>query len=376
MRDLEGLFVVSLEQAVAAPYCAMRLAEAGARVVKVERPEGDFARDYDYDVNGVSAHFVWLNRGKESVRLDLKAEADRAVLSRMLERADVLIQNLAPGAAARLGFGAAEWREKRPELITVSISGYGEDGPRSHLKAYDLLVQAESGLAAITGGPEAPARVGLSVCDIAAGMTAYQAVLEALIGRGISGRGRAIEVSLFHAIADWLNVAYLQTRYGGKEIGRPGLRHPSIAPYGVFACRDGAILISIQNPREWRALCAEVLGDPALADHPDYADNVARVANREALEAVIAERFAGEGREDLAARLEAARIAYGRLSTPAEFVAHPQTRLRAVETEAGPVEVVDLGYVAEGVARAPLRAPALGEHDAALRAEFGGQSRP
>ncbi len=372
MRDLEGLFVVSLEQAVAAPYCAMRLAEAGARVVKVERPEGDFARDYDYDVEGLSAHFVWLNRGKESLRLNLKDPDDRAVIGRMLERADVFVQNLAPGAAARLGLGAAELRAKRPELIHVSISGYGEEGPRKDLKAYDLLVQAESGLSAITGGPEAPARVGVSVCDIAAGMTAYQAVLEALIGRGRTGEGRTIEVSLFHAVADWMNVAYLHTRYGGKPPKRPGLRHPSIAPYGVFDCADGAILISIQNPREWRALCAEVLEAPELADHPDYHDNVARVAHRPALEALIGAEFARWPREALAARLEAAKIAYGRLSSIEEFARHPQLRLIRVDTEKGPVELVAPGAVLRGVDRAPGPVPALGEHDAALRSEFGG----
>lgn len=372
MRELEGLFVVSLEQAVAAPYCTMRLAEAGARVVKVERPEGDFARDYDYDVKGLSAHFVWLNRGKESVRMNLRDPADRAVLERMIARADVVVQNLAPGAMAKLGLGAEALRAARPELITVSISGYGEEGPRKDLKAYDLLVQAESGLAALTGTPEAPARVGVSICDVAAGMTAYQAVLEALIGRGRTGEGRTIEVSLFHAVADWMNVAYLQTRYAGKPPKRPGLRHPSIAPYGVFACRDGAILISIQNPGEWRALCAEVLGDPRLADRPEFADNVARVANREALEAIVGEAFARWDREALAAKLEAARIAYGRLSSIEDFVGHPQTRLREVATEAGPVEVADLGAFLRGVERLALAVPALGAQDAAIREEFGG----
>lgn len=371
MGDLEGLLVVSIEQAVAAPYAASRLADAGARVIKVERPEGDFARGYDRMVHGQSAYFVWLNRGKESVRLDLTAPGDRAVLGRMLDRADVLIQNLAPGALARLGFDPAALRARRPELITCSISGYGEDGPRAHLKAYDLLIQAESGLSAITGGPEAPARVGVSVCDIAAGMTAHAAILQALIGLGRTGKGRGIEVSLFHSVADWMNVPYLQSVYGGRTPRREGLRHPTIAPYGVFDCADGAILISIQNEREWRALCAQVLGEPGMAEDPRFADNSARLENRAELDARVAEIFGRMPREELAKRLEAARIAYGRLSSVEDFAAHPQNRFIRVETENGPVRLVAPGAVISGE---PLEAlgpvPALGEQDAALRAEF------
>ena len=250
MGDLEGITVVTVEQAVAAPYASGRLADAGARVIKVERPEGDFARRYDTLVRGESAYFVWLNRGKQSICLDLKQDADRGLLRSMVSRADVFIQNLAPGAAARLGFGAEALRQADPRLIVCSISGYGEVGPYRDQKAYDLLIQAESGLCAINGTPEGPARVGVSVCDIAAGMSAHAAILQGLFARERSGEGRAIEVSLYHAMADWMNVPYLQTRYGGRPPGRQGLQHPSIAPYGAYACADGKqLLISIQNER-------------------------------------------------------------------------------------------------------------------------------
>lgn len=371
MGDLDGLLVVSVEQAVAAPYCSARLADAGARVIKIERPEGDFARGYDRLVKGDSAYFVWLNRGKESLRLDLKDPADHALLGRLLEKADIFIQNLAPGALGRMGYGAAALREKRPDLITCSISGYGETGPRRDLKAYDLLIQAETGLSSITGGPEGPARVGVSVCDIAAGITAHAAILQALIGRGRTGKGRSVEVSLFAAMADWMNVPYLQARYGGKPPQREGLRHPTIAPYGVFETADGPILISIQNEREWRKLCAEVLGDEGIATDPRFADNTARVENREALDTLVGACFAKEGREALAARLDAARIAYGRLSDMEDLAAHPQNRMLAVRTDGGEVEVIAPGAVVAGETMTLGKVPGLGEHDAALRAEFG-----
>ena len=274
MQDLDGITVVALEQAVAAPYASGRLADAGARVIKIERAEGDFARGYDALVEGQSAYFVWLNRGKQSIRLDVKDEADRALLGRMVAKADVFIQNLAPGAAARLGLDAARLCADHPRLIHCSISGYGEDGPYRDQKAYDLLIQAESGLCAVNGTEDGAARVGVSVCDIAAGMTAFQAILQGLYARERTGKGRAIEVSLFHAMADWMNVPYLQTRYGGKPPGRMGLKHPSIAPYGAYECADGkAVLISIQNEREWARLCADVLGDADLATDPRFSDN-------------------------------------------------------------------------------------------------------
>jgi crotonobetainyl-CoA:carnitine CoA-transferase CaiB-like acyl-CoA transferase len=371
MRDLEGLLVVSVEQAVAAPYASSRLADAGARVIKVERPEGDFARGYDRLAKGESAYFVWLNRGKDSVRLDLKDPEDHALLAAMLEKADVFIQNLAPGAAARLGFGAEALRAKRPELICCSISGYGEDGPRRDQKAYDLLIQAETGLASITGTPDGPARVGVSVCDIAAGATAHAAILRALIGRSRTGAGRTIEVSLFHAMADWMNVPYLQARYGGRPPQREGLRHPTIAPYGVFQCADGAILISIQNEREWKALCAQVLEAPEMAEDPRFADNSARVANRAALDGRIGEIFARHGREALAGRLDAARIAYGRLSDMQDLIDHPQQRLVGVQTDGGEIELIAPGAAIRGEAEALGPVPALGRDDAKIRAEFG-----
>jgi formyl-CoA transferase len=265
---LEGLLVVSLEQAVAAPMCACRLADAGARVIKVERPEGDFAREYDHLVHGECSYFVWLNRGKESVVLDLTRDDDKALLEAMLAKADVFVQNLKPGAVAKLGFAIDRLRRDYPRLIVCSVSGYGDDGPYAQRKAYDMLIQAESGVASVTGGPEAPARVGVSICDIGAGMYAYEAVLEALIARGRTGEGRAISVSMFDAMADWMSVPLLQHE-GGSPPKRIGLAHTSIAPYGVFKTRDGAdILISIQSDREWRVLAEKVLGDKALGTDP------------------------------------------------------------------------------------------------------------
>src|SRR6202521_2775538 len=273
---LSGLLVVSLEQAVAAPQCTCRLADAGARVIKVERPEGDFARGYDHVVHGESANFVWLNRGKQSVVLDLGKAEDKALLEAMLAKADVFVQNLKPGAIAKLGFAVTRLRKDYPRLICCSISGYGESGPYAQRKAYDMLIQAESGLASVTGGPEAPARAGVSVCDIAAGMNAYEAILEALIARGKGGAGAEISISMFDAMADWMTVPLLQHE-GGMPPKRLGLAHPSIAPYGVFKTKDGAdILISIQSDREWRVLAKHVLEDEALARDRDFASNVDR----------------------------------------------------------------------------------------------------
>lgn len=371
MRDLEGLLVVSVEHAVAAPYASGRLADAGARVIKVERPEGDFARNYDRLVNGGSAYFVWLNRGKESIRLDLKDPGDADVLTAMLAKADIFIQNLAPGAAARLGFGTTQLRARNPRLITCSVSGYGEEGPWRDQKAYDLLIQAESGLCAINGTEEGPARVGVSVCDIAAGMTAHQAILQALFARERTGQGRAIEVSLFHAMADWMNVPYLQYRYGGRHPGRHGLKHPTLAPYGAFDCADGKpVLISIQNEREWARLCAIVLGDAALATDPRFATNVERVSNRAALDALVQDVFRGRTREENIALLEQAGIAYGRLSDLDDLVAHPQNRFIRVATENGPVELLAPGAVVSGAPASFGAVPGLGEHDERLRCEF------
>jgi crotonobetainyl-CoA:carnitine CoA-transferase CaiB-like acyl-CoA transferase len=375
--DLEGLLVVSVEQAVAAPYCSGRLADAGARVIKVERPEGDFARRYDSYVNGESAYFVWLNRGKESVALDLKSEADRALLAAMLEKADVFIQNLAPGAVDRLGFAPDALRARNPRLITCSISGYGDEGPYRDLKAYDLLVQAETGLSTVTGNEHGMARVGVSVCDIAAGMTAFQGILQALIGRGRTGEGRHVAVSLYHALADWMNVPYLQYVYGGHTPVRSGLNHPTIAPYGDYACGDGkAVLFSIQNETEWRMLCAEVLGRPELAEDSRFSTNPLRVANRSALDAVINEVFAAAPREAIIGRLEKARIAYGRVSTLQDLKTHPQNRIVGVETPAGLVRLLAPGMIFDGELPSLGRVPGVGEHTEAIRAEFRSRETP
>lgn len=368
--DLDGILVVTLEHAVAAPYASGRLAMAGARVIKVERLEGDFARGYDDYVNGESAYFVWLNRGKESVRLDLKDEADRAVFEAMLARADVFIQNLSPGAVARLGYGVDALREKHPRLITCSISGYGEEGPYRDQKAYDLLVQAESGLASINGSPQEPGRVGVSVCDIATGMNVYQAILEALIGRERTGEGRAISVSLFHAMGDWMNVPYLQYAYGGHEPRRMGLRHPTIAPYGVFETEDGAILLSIQNEREWARLCQIALELPGLAEEGRFSSNTRRVENRAELDGIISDVFATMRREAVIERLERAGVAYGRLTTVDELTRHPQNRYARAETEAGEVRLLAPAARVAGREEPTLRVPALGEGDERLRAEF------
>lgn len=370
--DLAGLLVISVEQAVAAPYASGRLAEAGARVIKVERPEGDFARGYDVLVHGESAYFVWLNRGKESLCLDLRQEADRALMERMLSKADVFIQNLAPGAIDRLGFAPARLRADYPRLITVSISGYGEEGPLADLKAYDLLVQAETGLSSITGNEHGPARTGVSVCDIAAGMTAYQAILEALIGRATTGEGRHIAVSLFHALSDWMNVPYLQYAYGGRVPPRAGLNHPTIAPYGVYQGSDGkAVLISIQNEREWVTFCETILGDATLARDPRFDSNSNRVANRVALDAILRPVFAAISRDAMADRLRAARIAYGRVSEMEDLVSHPQNRYVTVETPTGPVRMLAPGAQIDGVDAELGAVPGLGAQSDALRAEFG-----
>ena len=375
--DLEGLLVVSVEQAVAAPYASMKLAESGARVVKVERPEGDFARLYDADAKGLSSYFVWLNKGKESIRLDLKEGGDRALLAAMVSKADVFIQNLMPGAFERLGLPVEDMRKANPRLVTCSISGYGSDGAWRANKAYDLLVQAEAGLAGITGTPDEPGRVGVSICDIAAGMTAFQAILQALFGRERGGEGRHIEVSLFHALADWMNVPYVQHLHGGKEIGRVGLHHPSIAPYGAYACADGGqVLFSIQNEREWARLCAEVLGDAGIATDARFDSNINRVANRPALDEIILEAFGGAGRDAIADRLHRAGIAYGRLNGMEDLVRHPQTRTITVKTSAGDMRIIAPGAVMDGMLAEGRAVPDLDAQGEALRDEFGDPSAP
>ena len=332
MKSLQGIFVVSLEQAVAAPYCSSRLADAGARVIKVERAEGDFARNYDHVVHGESAYFVWLNRGKESVCLNIKGQRDSELLLNMLDSADVFIQNLAPGACARAGFDSRALRARNRKLITVDISGYGESGPYRDMKAYDLLVQCEAGLASITGAEAEPGRVGVSVCDIACGMYAHSAVLEALIERGITGEGKGIRVSLFDSIADWMTVPLLHQQYGGEAPQRVGLNHPSIAPYGAYTCSDGQqVVISIQNNREWRSFCEVVLQKPEMVAHDLFKDNVNRCENRTAMNKQIDEVFASLDRAEVIALLNNGRIAFASLNSVADLSEHQQLRRMNVE---------------------------------------------
>ena len=368
-RPLEGLLVVTLEQAVAAPYCSSRLADAGARVIKLERAEGDFARGYDKAAKGQSSYFVWLNRGKQSLVIDIKQEA--ALLRRLLAKADVFIQNIAPGAAARAGFGSDALREQHPRLITVDISGYGDSGDYAEMKAYDLLVQAESGIAAITGHPAGPGRIGVSACDIACGMAAHAAVLEALIARSITGRGKGIKVSLFDGMADWMNVPLLFFEGTGRAPERMGLAHPSICPYGAFATADGAlVLISIQNEREWASFCAGFLHEPDLPQRPGFETNVVRVANRAVVDAHIAAVFADLTRDAAASRLRAANTAYGFVNGVAEFAAHPALRRVDIATPNGPVAIAAPPAIISDGPRALGPVPAIGEHSAAIRAEF------
>jgi len=364
---LSGLLVISVEQAVAAPMCTCRLADAGARVIKIERPEGDFARGYDNLAHGESAYFVWLNRGKESVMLDLAKAGDKALLEAMLAKADVFVQNLKPGAMGKLGFALDRLRRDYPRLVICSISGYGESGPYARRKAYDLLIQAEAGLASITGGPEAPARVGVSAVDIVAGMNAYEAILEALIARGRSGQGVELSISMFDAIADWMTVPLLQHE-GGNTPQRIGLAHPSIAPYGVFTTRDGAdLLISIQSDREWRVLAREVLGDAALACDPAFATNVERVKRRAETDARVQAVFGATNMAALSEKLDAVDIAFARVSDMAVLATHPHLRRITVATSSGPVS-----YPAPPRARAEGygAVPSLGEHTQRARAEF------
>ncbi len=369
--DLDGLTVISLEQAVAAPYCTSRLADAGARVIKIERPEGDFSRRYDQHVLGQSTYFVWLNRGKESVCLDLKATDDRALLQRLIGKADVLVQNLIPGALDRMGLASASLRAAHPRLITCDISGYGDEGPYRDMKAYDLLVQAETGLCSVTGSADSPSRVGVSVCDIACGMYAHTAILQAIIGREKTGRGRGIKVSLFSGMADWMNVVYLQRKYGKTVPPRLGLNHPTIAPYGVFSCRDGDLLLSIQNEREWEIFCRDVLAKQIRHDDALFRDLVTRVANRRELERQINAIFKRDPRELVAQRLKRAGIAFGLLNDVDGLIAHPQLKTISYATPEGEVTVIAPAAAIVGETPVYRPAPAVGEHSAAIRAEFG-----
>jgi formyl-CoA transferase len=365
---LSGLLVVALEQAVAAPLCTCRLADAGARVIKIERPEGDFARGYDDFVHGEGSYFVWLNRGKESVVLDHGRAEDKALFGVMIARADVFVQNLKPGAAEKLGFAVRDLRRRHPRLICCSISGYGESGPPAQRKAYDMLIQAESGLASITGTAE-PSRVGVSVCDIASGMNAYAAILEALVKRERSGEGAALSIAMFDTMADWMAVPLLQEEAGVRP-RRAGLAHTSIAPYGTFRTRDGVdIVISIQSDREWRRLAEQVLADAALAADPAFATNVERVKRRAETDGRVAAVFAALDADNLEQKLEAALIAFSRVNAPADLARHPHLRRIAVGTPSGPVSYpAPPGHGSDERRYGPV--PALGEHTQKVRAEF------
>jgi crotonobetainyl-CoA:carnitine CoA-transferase CaiB-like acyl-CoA transferase len=374
--DLSGLLVVSVEQAVAAPLASMRLADAGARVIKIERPEGDFARSYDRLVKGQSAYFVWLNRGKESVCLDLERAEDRAFLSRLVSRADVFIQNLKPGSLDRRGLHTDRFRRENPRLITCDITGFGTAGPRSHLKAYDLIVQAEVGLCAITGDDAGPARVGISVGDIAAGSAAHAAILQALIGRERTGQGRGIYVSLFDSLAEWMNVPILQLVYGEHEVQRSGVAHPTIAPYGAFACAGGEqILLAVQNDREWAILCRDILARPDLVDDDRFRDNSSRLANRRLLDDIVQGALSLGSADEACERLEAASIAHGRLNSLRAAAAHPHLRRTTVETANGQVRVI--APPAQTSADHPVRlaVPERGQHTDAIYREFSLQER-
>jgi itaconate CoA-transferase len=340
-------------------------------VIKVERPEGDFARGYDRAAAGQSSYFVWLNRGKQSLVADIKNPDDAALLHAILAQADVYIQNLAPGAAARAGFGSSGLRARNQRLITMDISGYGEAGDYAQMKAYDLLVQAESGLASITGHPAGPGRVGVSVCDIACGMAAHAAILEALIERGRTGVGKALSTSLFAGMADWMAVPLLFLEGTGRAPERVGLAHPSVCPYGAFPLADGTpVLISIQNEREFLSFCTQVLREPDLPQRAEFASNVARVANRSLVDTHIAAAFAGLGRDEAVARMRAAGTAYGFVRDVAGLANHPALRRTALATPGGPVSLPAPPVLVNGETRALGPVPAIGEHSAAIREEF------
>jgi len=371
VSDLAGFTVVALEQAVAAPYASNLLAEAGARVIKIERAEGDFARHYDHVVNGESAYFVWLNRGKESICLDIKKTADKQLLLNMLKKADVFLQNLKPGAVDALGLSYAELEKINPALVMCSISGYGEAGEYADMKAYDLLVQAESGLSSITGTGEQSARVGVSLCDIATGLSAYGAILRALLARSKTGTGVHIQTSLFAVMADWMNVPLLHQAYGGKAPARMGIQHPSIAPYGAFTCADGKqLVLSIQNEREWLHFCEQVLDNAAIATDPLFNSNVNRVNNRLLLDQKINLQFSKFNQQQLAQKLFSAGIAYGRLNSLVEVLAHPQLQQVTVNSPSGEVTLAATGVAFAGKPSVSLAVPALGQHSQAIRDEF------
>lgn len=386
---LAGVTVVTLEHAVAAPFATRQLADLGARVIKVERPgTGDFARGYDTTVRGMSSYFVWLNRSKESIALDVKSGTGREVLARLLDRADVFVQNLAPGAADRLGIGAAALRAQRPELIHCSISGYGTGGPYGSKKAYDLLVQCESGLVSITGSDDGSAKVGISVADIATGMYAYSGILSALLRRERMGEGASIEVSMLEALGEWMSYPMYYTMYGGSPPRRTGLAHASIAPYGNYVCADGKqVFLGIQNEREWAAFCDQVLGLPEVAEDPRFIDNPLRTEHTEALDKLITARLGRHDQQTVVSLLDAAGIANARLRDMTQFVEHEQLaardRWREIGSPVGMLSALLPPVTIDGTEPAMSPVPALGEHTQSILDELGfgsrscdGRSRP
>jgi itaconate CoA-transferase len=376
MLPLEGTLVVSIEQAVAAPFATRQLADLGARVIKVERPDGgDFARGYDATVKGLSSHFVWLNRSKESLALDLKQPYAASVLARLLERADVFVQNLAPGAAERLGTAAADLHARYPALVICNVTGYGSSGPYAQKKAYDLLVQSEVGLVSITGTDDTPSRVGISVADIAAGMYAYSGILTALLMRHTTGVGTVVEVSLFDALAEWMGFAAYHTMYGGVPPARSGAHHASIAPYGPFRASDGYLYLGVQNAREWTRFCSGVLRRPDLIDDPRFRSNPLRVEHRPELHAAIEAAFQTVSTAELTERLEAAQIAHARMNSVAQFLDHPQLAARdcwcEIGSPAGPLRALLPPVRMDGFTPVMRAVPALGEHTRAILKEIG-----
>jgi itaconate CoA-transferase len=371
---LEGLLVVSLEQAVAAPFATRQLADLGARVIKIERDTGDFARGYDVKVNGLASYFVWLNRGKESVVLDLKSEEGAATLREIVARADVLVQNLAPGAVERMGLGPEDALELNPRLIHTSISGFGRGGSYENKKAYDLLVQCEAGLLSVTGTPETPAKVGVSIADVSAGMYAYTGILTALLQRGLTGRGEVIEVSMLEALGEWMMQPYLYAEYGGTAPVRSGAQHATIAPYGPFQASDGTVFFGIQNEREWAGFCERVLERPGLATDPRFSSNAARVEHRTALHEEIAGVLGRMSTADVLAKLDEASIANAQLRDMHGFSEHPQLRerdrWRQIDTPAGPARSLLPPVTARSYEARMGGVPGLGAHTAAVIAEF------
>jgi itaconate CoA-transferase len=374
---LTGIVVVAVEHAVAAPFASRQLADLGARVIKIERPgAGDFARGYDRTVNGLASHFVWVNRSKESLTLDLKRPEGTDVLRRLLSRADVLIHNLAPGAMTRLGFASSTLHEQHPRLVVCEISGYGTTGPYRDKKAYDLLVQSEAGLLSITGTPEVPSKVGVSIADIAAGMYAFSGILAALLRRARTGTGAVLDVSMFDALAEWMGYPAYYTGYGGTPLSRSGAAHAAIAPYGPYTAGDGKVVyLGLQNEREWARFCADVLEQPGLSSDPRFNSNASRVEHRAAMDAIITAAFARSTAAEVVARLDAAQIASARMNTIHEFLEHPQLaardKWRMVDSPAGPLRALVPPFGLDDVEPRMDPIPALGQHTDAILGELG-----